>query len=141
VSGRLAPLERFSETIQAPLPEPAIAGEPGVELAEGLGPQRVQALLTVRAHRDEARFMEYPQVPRDSGLLDSAVPDDLTHRLLAAFQRLDDVTPGAIGEGLESVYMHYSVYIRARIYCVKHARREGGSDDQERASRRCVPLR
>lgn len=115
-------LERPREALKTTFPEAAVAGEPGFELAEGVGPQRIQALLSERAHRDEARFIEYPQMSRDSGLMDPRVPDDLAHRLLTAFQRLDNTAPGAIGERLESVYMHYYVYIYSCIFDVKHSR-------------------
>ena len=114
--------ERICETIKATLPETAIASEPGFELVKGIGSQRVQTLLSKWAHRDEARIIQYSQVSRYSGLMDPRVLDDLTHRLLTALQRLDNAAPGAIGERLESVYMHNRVYIDLRIFCVKHPR-------------------
>jgi len=112
-------LERLCEAIKAALPQAAVTGEPGFELVEGLSPQRVQALLAERAHRDEAHLIQYPQVSGYSGLMDSGVLDDLTHRLLAALQRLDDAAPGGVSERLKSVYIHSRVYIYLRILCVK----------------------
>lgn len=104
-------LQRHGETIKATLPKAAIASEPDFELLKRIGPQRVQTLLSKRAHHDEARIIQYSKVSRYSGLMDPRVLDDLTHRLLTALQRLDNAPPGAIGESPESVYMHSYVYI------------------------------
>lgn len=79
-------LQRLCEAIQAVLPEDAVAGEPVFQLAERLGPQGIQALLPERAHRDEARFIQYPQVSGYPGLVDAGVLDDLTYGLLAGLQ-------------------------------------------------------
>ena len=76
---------------------------------------RLKALLPERAYRDETRLVQYPQVSGYSGLMDSGVLDDLTHRFLAALQRLDNAASGAIGECCEGVYIHSSVY---RYLCI-----------------------
>ena len=64
----LLALEGGPETIEAIVPDLPITGEPRVELAEGLWPQRIEAALSVRAHEDEAGFVQDAQVPGDAGL-------------------------------------------------------------------------
>src|SRR5262245_5538798 len=109
--GRLAALlECRAEAIETRLPQLPVTGEPGIDLAERLRPQRIQAALPVRPHRDETRLVQDAQVPRDAGLMDAGFLDDVVDLPLAAAQRLDDAAPRRIGQGLEWIQMHEYVY-------------------------------
>ncbi|MDB4955598.1 MAG: hypothetical protein JWO36_3167 [Myxococcales bacterium] len=96
-------LERASEAIEAVLPQPAVLGEPRVELPERLRPQRVEPSLSVRTHRDEAGLVQNAEVARDAGLVDPGVLDDVADLLLPASKHLDDAPPRWIGKCLEGV--------------------------------------
>src|SRR5687767_1472139 len=50
----LLAFERFTQFIEAGFPQVAIPPDPGVELAEGLGPERIQPPRTFGSHADEA---------------------------------------------------------------------------------------
>jgi hypothetical protein len=76
-----------------------------------------------RAHRDEACLIQYPQVSGCSGLADPGALDDLTHRLVAALQRLDDrrrVSSAGASTALISttVYMYFSAFDASSIFVV-----------------------
>src|SRR5262245_36814900 len=79
-------LERGAEAVEAGFPQSPVAREPRVELAERLRPKRVDAALPVRSHRYETRLVENAQVPRDTGLVDPGLVDDLANLSLAAAQ-------------------------------------------------------
>jgi hypothetical protein len=70
-------LERGSQAIEACLPQAAVLREPPVEFAEGFRPERVEAALSIRPHRDEARFVEDAQMAGDPGLVDTCLLDDV----------------------------------------------------------------
>jgi hypothetical protein len=50
-------------------------------------------------------------MPRDAGLVDPGLADNIFDRFLAVAQRLDDKAARWIGERLQDIYMHVSVYV------------------------------
>ena len=125
-------LECVCEAVEAALPEVAVAGEPGFELAEGLGSEAIQALLSEGAHGDEAGLTQYAQVSGYAGLVDAGVFDDVTHGFFAALEGLDDAASGGVGESFEGVYMHGGVYV---YHCMVGVKR-GRADSREAGARR-----
>jgi hypothetical protein len=92
-------LERGSQAIEACLPQAAVLREPPVKLAEGFRPERIEATLSIRPHRDEARFMEDAQMAGDTGLVDTRLLDDVVDLLLAVAQHFDDAAARLAGCG------------------------------------------
>ena len=63
-------------------PQPAIGGEPVVELSQRLGSDAVETTLRVRARLDQASLLQDPQVLRDGRLAEAEPIYKLSHRLL-----------------------------------------------------------
>jgi len=55
-------------------------------------------------------------MPRDPGLMGSGDLDEGADLVLAVAQRLDDATPGRVGENLEEVHLHFGIYTPPHIY-------------------------
>lgn len=72
--------------------------DPPVEIAEGLGSQRVVPTLPVGANSDEAGPVQDPEVPGDPGLADREPRDEGAYRALATAQLLYDTQPSGIGK-------------------------------------------
>ena len=54
-------------------------------------------------------------MPRDAGLVDTSLLDDVIHLPLADEQRLDDTAASRVGESLEGIYMHACAYAYRRM--------------------------
>src|SRR5690606_27191354 len=130
--------ERRAEAIEARLPQLAVAGQPGVDLAERLGAQRVEPALAGRAHADEAGREQDAQVARDARLEDAEAADQVVHRPLAAAQDLDDPAAGRVGEGLEDVQLHQCAYAYQFIYISSSGTRAGLAAPRSRAGGRAA---
>jgi len=50
-------------------------------------------------------------MPRDPGLMDPGLPDNVIDRFLAIAKGLDDKAARRIGKRLKDIYMHNSVYV------------------------------
>src|SRR5262245_34509549 len=93
----------------------AVPRDPLIELAEPVGPQRGKPALPIGSHRYEAGLVKDAQVPRDAGLVDTSLLDDVIHLPLADEQRLDDTAASRVGESLEGIYMHAGAYAYRRM--------------------------
>jgi hypothetical protein len=107
---RLFLFQREAEPIETLVPERPVPFEPLLELAERFGSERVEAALSVRAHRNEARIVEDTQVPRHAGLVNPSFPDDVTDLLLSLPKDFHDPTACGVCESLEDVNLHERTY-------------------------------
>lgn len=80
--------------------------EPAIELKKRLGSERIEASLAVRAHGDEARLLEDPEVSRDARLMDADFFDDVADGTFTITQRLYDSAACGVGERFEWVKLH-----------------------------------
>src|ERR1700737_1131662 len=97
----LASFEGGAEPVKARLPLAAIPRPPGLELVERFLAQRVEALLSVRAHLHDPRLGQDAQVPRNAGLVDVHALDDVADGALPRLHRLDDAKTGRVRKGVE----------------------------------------
>jgi hypothetical protein len=102
-SGFALLFECCSQTVQTCFPQLAVLREPLVQLAEGLGQERIKPPLSLRTHRNEARFGQDTKMPRNTGLVDASLLDDVVDLLLTAAERFDDAAARRVGERLETV--------------------------------------
>ena len=96
-------LERRSQAIKAFFPQTAVPGEPLIESAERLRPERIKTPLSIRSHRNEACFVEDAQMTEDTRLMDSCLLNDVIDLPFAIPQCFDNATAGRVGKGLEGV--------------------------------------
>src|SRR5690349_11629867 len=115
-------LEELVHLGESVVPDPAVAFEPVVQLAQRLRTELVEPLLRARLHVDEAGLLEHAQVLRHLGLRELEALADVVHRARPGEQQLDDAKPTRLGEGGERV-VHGSVYAHARIFLSRNIRR------------------
>jgi hypothetical protein len=89
------------QSLEAPLPEGAIAAQPAVQLLERLEPQRVHATLRVRADPDESGLAKDTKVSRDSRPRDRQHRGQLAGSRLTSPQRLKDLSAMGVGQRLQ----------------------------------------
>lgn len=89
------------ERVQAAAPELSIGGEPPIHVGERLGPQPVEASLTVGTHADEAGVTEDAQVLRHPGLADLEPVDQLSNGPFALAEEVKDAPALRLGEDVE----------------------------------------
>ena len=111
-------------------PEAAEAVEPGVDVAQAVGVDRVQAAGAVGADRGEAGLAQDAQVGRDAGLGDAELAlDDRADRargLLAVGEQLEDAAADGIAEDVEGV-RHAAYRITCYLYKQEFRRRLQGA--------------
>src|SRR5262249_5363646 len=94
-------------------PEAAELIEPGVDLAQRRGFNRISPPRAVAAHAGEARLAQHFQVLRDRGLGDAELAlddgDDVSRAVLACGEQLQDTAPHRIAEDVEGVHQHASL--------------------------------
>ncbi len=109
------------DVVQMPLkrvemarPEAAVGLEPGVDLGEPVGPQRVHAPLRLGPHDDQPCFPQHPQVPRHRRLRELRQSrHELTRRALAGDQEIQQhpsVRLGDRGEDVHDAIIPLAVY-------------------------------
>ena len=81
------------------LPRAPCRAQPGIELRERLGAQRVEALLAVGSRAHETGLAQHAQMLRDPRLAQSDPIDQLPHRPLARSQQVEDSTTVRLGHG------------------------------------------
>ena len=106
----LAGVELGGETVEARLPEVAVVGEPGVELAERLGAEGVEAALPIRADPHEAGGVEAAELLGDAGLVNLDLADEVADGALAGTQGVEEAAAGGVGEQREDVSSHALEY-------------------------------
>jgi hypothetical protein len=66
--------------------------------------------LSVGTNLDEAGLAQDPQVPRNAGLVDADLFDDVVDRALSAPKGFDDGAARWVGEDFEEISMHRYAY-------------------------------
>ena len=79
----------------------AISSNPCLELIERFLAQRVEALLSLRAHLHDPGRRQDTQMPRNPGLMDVHALDNVAHGAFPQLHRLDDAKAGWISERLK----------------------------------------
>src|SRR5207247_2530730 len=100
------------------------------KLSKRFRANRVQPLPALRPGYYEDAVLEDRQLPRHSGLADVDHLDQLANRSLAAAQRVDDPSPGRVGQNLEHVgHRHILLqrYISCQQYVVRKRRVRAGA--------------
>jgi hypothetical protein len=85
------------EAIQMSRPEPAVGGEPLVELGERLRSDAVQAPLRIRAGLDEPGVLENAEVLRHGWLAEAELLDELSDGPLAVAEQIENRQPARLG--------------------------------------------
>lgn len=96
-------LEGISQAVKPCFPQIAVLRQPLIESAERLWPETIKTPLSIRAHRNEACFVEDAQVSGDTRLVDPCFLNDVIDLPFAIPQRFDNATAGRVGKGLEGV--------------------------------------
>jgi hypothetical protein len=89
------------ERVQAAAPELSIGGKPPIHVGERLGPQPVEASLTLRTHADEAGVTQDAQVLRHPRLADLEPVDQLSNGPFALAEEVKDAPALRLGEDVE----------------------------------------
>jgi hypothetical protein len=89
------------QAIEMRRPQPAVGGEPLVELRERLGSDAVQATLRVGARLDEPCVLEDSEVLGDSRLTEADAVDQLADRPFAVAEQVEELKPPWLGQNLE----------------------------------------
>ena len=77
-------LERLAESIKPCVPQSLIACDPRLKLAERLGTQRIDPVLSGRSNLNKPGLQQETQMSRHAGLVDIEGVDNVIHLLLAA---------------------------------------------------------
>jgi hypothetical protein len=102
------------ERVQAATPELSIGGKPPIHVGERLGPQPVEASLTLRTHADEAGVTQDAQVLRHPRLADLEPVDQLSHGPFALAEEVKDAPALRLGEDVEGGV--HAVKITLQLY-------------------------
>lgn len=105
----------FAKLVETTSPQLPILAQPGIQVPEGLRAKRVKALLALGPDAHESGLLQDAEMPRNAGLVDLDVDDDVIDRMLAAPEDFDDAEPHRVSQGLECLNMHTGVYVQARI--------------------------
>jgi hypothetical protein len=89
------------ELVEVRRPEPAIGGQPLVELFEGLGPDPVEPSLRIGARLDEPGVSEDAKVLRDGRLTDAEPVDQLADRPFTVAKQIENLQPAGFAKDLE----------------------------------------
>src|SRR5262249_42365892 len=89
---------------QPAAPRLADVAEPGMQLAEAVGIELVDAPLRLRPHAHQLRVAQHLEVLRDGGGGDREASRGLACRELTLGQHLDDSAAGRVGEGGQGVH-------------------------------------
>ena len=103
-------LDCFRKAVETRLPKGAVAADPRIDFAEGLGSQGIEATCAVGTHAHESSLLKDAKVPRNAGLVDVDAIDDVIDLLLAYTQSFEDVSSSRIGQGLENIKLHRRIY-------------------------------
>src|ERR1700759_1157683 len=120
------------QLIEALVPQPAVALEPGIHLAPRFAAQLVDPVLGVGLDIDEAGLLQHAEVLRDLRLVEPELRADPVHRQRATAQQLDDAIAILLGErdehfehGLNMPLQAYSCQgICARRLCARCSRHD-----------------
>jgi hypothetical protein len=94
--------------VEAPGPQAPVGLEPGVDLAQRLGSQVIQAALTVHPHSDQACFSQDSQVLGDPGLAQAYTIDQFADRSLALPEEIENLPPRGLGQNRECHLLYYA---------------------------------
>ena len=97
-------------------PELAVRGEPFVELRERLGPDAIQAPLSVCARLDEAGLPQHAKVLGHRRLADPKAVDELADRPFSVTEQIQDLEPPRLGEDLQC--NEFRAHVRQYSYSV-----------------------
>jgi hypothetical protein len=95
----------FDEGLQVrevQLPEVPISVDPGIDGAERLGIQLINAVTAFAVFADQMGAAEKAQVLGNGGAGDGKGLGNFTGRLAAAAEQIEDGTAGGVGQSLES---------------------------------------
>src|SRR6266850_5077914 len=111
----LSSAELRPQSVQARLPQFAVAAGPVVELPEGLRPERVEPSPAIRTDTDESGVLEDGELPRYTGLSDVYDFDELGDRALTGSERLDEAAAGGVAQDLEDIghgrHITHAIYV------------------------------
>jgi hypothetical protein len=97
--GGLHVFEQGVQALEVALPEAAIAIEPGLELLERRGSQRIDSTLRVDADIDEAGVAQNTQVLGYLRLAETETINEVANGAWSVQQQLNDVKPIGLGQG------------------------------------------
>jgi hypothetical protein len=103
-------VESLSEFVKACLPEAPITGDPFLEFAEGFRTKRIKALLSIRADLNETLLLQYAEMSRNPGLVDTDSIDNAIDGILTAPKHLDNAKARRIGQSLKNIRIHNHAY-------------------------------
>ena len=83
-------IECTGKLVEPLLPDTPIVGDPDVEFLKRLRSKGIEALLPLRADIQKTRLMQYPQMPRHTGLMNFNLIYQIVDGLLAFTERFDD---------------------------------------------------
>lgn len=90
-------VESLREFVEACLPETPITGDPCVEFAKRFGTKRIEAFLPIRSNLNETLLLQYAEMSRNPGLMNTDSIDNAIDGVLATPKHLDDAKAGRIG--------------------------------------------
>ena len=102
-SGSAPSVECYGKPVEAGIPHPAVPRHPIVEFAERLRAQRVESPAALGSNNHEPSVLQDAELPRHTRLADVNGLDQLTHRALAAPERVDQAPAGRVGQDLKDV--------------------------------------
>jgi hypothetical protein len=91
----------FLQAIQMGRPEAAVGRQPRIELGQRLGPDAIEATLSVGTRLDHSGFPEHPKVLRHGRLAQVELIHKLADRSLAIAEQVEDGLSAGFGENLE----------------------------------------
>jgi hypothetical protein len=102
---RLFGLQLFKngvQTLEIAFPNTTVSLDPNFKLAKRLGPQLINATLSVHANFNQSGIAEHAQVFRDLWLAETQTLDHVTDGARAVAQEFDDLKAAGFGEGSQS---------------------------------------
>jgi hypothetical protein len=104
------------EAVEVSRPKLAIRGQPLVQLHERLGADAVEAPLGIGACLDEPGVFENAEVLGDRGLTYAEAVDEVTNRLFAVAEEVEDLQPTRLGEDFKCGELGHALSMTIRLY-------------------------
>lgn len=96
-------VEIVGQTIEALVPEVLVGLDPIVDGLQALVGQRVEPLLPLGPHRDQAHLLQDRQVLGGLGLGEAQQPGDVVDRALALGDQVKDLAPARFRDRVEGI--------------------------------------
>jgi hypothetical protein len=104
------------QPVEVPGPQPAIPGEPGVELDKRLRSDVVEPTLRFGARVDDARVPEHAQVLGHGGLTQWEALNQLPNRTLSISEKLEDGLTARVADDLKGDGRSHGGNIPIKLY-------------------------